>query len=58
MAEQLKQTDRRVYLCVLYTRTIGGDREAAEELSKIALGGSRLAGNLVRQMDARLTKVK
>lgn len=53
--QELVDAKRAEYLRGLFDRAVGGDLDAGDELSKIALGGFPMAQNLVNQMDARLT---
>ena len=49
---------RAEYLRGLYDKAIGGDIDAGDELSKIALGGFQQARDLVGLMDTRLSPNK
>lgn len=48
------EAQRVAYLNGLYSQAVGGNLDAGEELSKIAMGGFQLARDLVMQMDEKL----
>ena len=54
--QELVDAKRAEYLRGLFERAVGGDLDAGDELSKIALGGFPMARDLVGQMDARLAQ--
>lgn len=62
MIDKLNQAEveakRSEYLTSLYNRALGGDIDAGDELSKIALGGFQQARDLIGLMDARLSPNK
>jgi hypothetical protein len=57
MVDKLTQAEiearRTSYLKGLYTTALSGNIEAGDELSNIALGGSLMARDLVKQMDQK-----
>ena len=46
---------RQAYLEDLYSQAVSGNLDAGGELSKIALGGYKLAQGLVKRMDEHLS---
>jgi hypothetical protein len=53
---QICEVQRQAYLENLYSQALNGNVDAGEELSSIALGGLKLAQELVRKMDDKLAQ--
>lgn len=53
LSQEKLDAEAEAYLNELLSRALGGDIEAGDTLSKIALGGCKRARDLVDEMDGR-----